>query len=75
MTHAAPSRTTPAVAWRLVLTVWLVYCVHFSPNVVRETYLAITLGDSFSVRVDDYLGLHPDLFEIPGRGADRKSVV
>jgi hypothetical protein len=48
--------------------VWLVYAVHLSTNVVRETYLAITLGEKLSVRVDEYLGLHPDLFEIPGRG-------
>jgi hypothetical protein len=56
-------------ALRLFLTVWIVYAVHLSTNVVRETYLAISLGERFSVRVDEYLGLHPDLFEIPGRGA------
>lgn len=56
------------VAWRLALTVWLVYVLHFASNVVRETYLAISLGESLSIRVDDYLGLHPDLFEIEGRG-------
>lgn len=54
---------------RLFLTVALVYAIHFAPNVVRETYLAIAVGESGSVRVDRYLGLHPDLFEIPGRGA------
>jgi hypothetical protein len=57
-----------AIAWRIFLTVWLVYGLHFATNVVRETYLAITLGERLSVRVDEYLGLHPDLFEIPGRG-------
>ncbi|MEQ1896960.1 MAG: hypothetical protein ABL971_06165 [Vicinamibacterales bacterium] len=31
--------------WRLALTVWLVYAVHYSSNVVRETYLAMTLGE------------------------------
>ena len=63
----APTRR--GLALRLAFTVWLVYCVHFASNVVRETYLAIALGESFSVRVDEFLGLHPDLFEIPGRGA------
>jgi hypothetical protein len=29
----------------------------------------MSLGEQFSVRVDEYLGLHPDLFEIEGRGA------
>jgi hypothetical protein len=64
-----PPRARRSVALRLFLTVWLVYAAHFSSNVVRETYLAISLGDRLSVRVDPYLGLHPDLFEIEGRGA------
>lgn len=54
---------------RLFLTGWILFSAHFSSNVVRETYLAITLAEDFSIRVDEYLGLHPDLFEIPGRGA------
>lgn len=58
-----------STAIRIFLTVWLVFSVHFSSNVVRETYLAITLSEDLSVRVDEYLGLHPDLFDIPGRGA------
>lgn len=62
-------RPQSRVAVRLFLTVWLVYAMHATTNVVRETYLAISLGGHASVRVDKYLGLHPDLFEIPGRGA------
>ncbi|MEO7501281.1 MAG: hypothetical protein ABIW94_01455 [Gemmatimonadaceae bacterium] len=58
-----------SVAARLFITVWIVYSIHFASNVVRETYLAIALGENFSVRVDEYLGLHPDLFLIPGKGA------
>ncbi len=56
-------------AVRLFATVWLVYSIHFAPDVAREAYLAIALGDDHSIRVDKYLGLHPDLFEIEGRGA------
>src|SRR5438128_1585265 len=59
----------PDVAGRLFFTVWLVYVLHAGTNVVRETYLAIALVDRHSVRVDDYLGLNPDLFVIDGRGA------
>lgn len=71
MTESPRASTAPrlSVAVRLFLTVWIVYSIHFASNVVRETYLAITLGDSFSVNVDRYMGLHPDLFEIPGKGA------
>ncbi|MBK6496197.1 MAG: hypothetical protein IPO52_15495 [Gemmatimonadetes bacterium] len=61
--------TRASMAVRLFLTVWLVYAAFATTNVVRETYLAVSLGERLSVRVDPYLGLHPDLFEIPGRGA------
>ena len=54
---------------RLFLTVWLGYAAFATTNVVRETYLAVALATDLTVRVDPYLGLHPDLFEIPGRGA------
>jgi hypothetical protein len=59
----------PGISWRLFLTCCIVYLIHFAPNVVRETYLAVALAEDFTVRVDPYLGLHPDLFEIEGRGA------
>ncbi len=58
--------TTPS---RIFLTVCILDAVHFSPNVVRETYLAMALGERLSTRVDPYLGLHPDLFTIEGRAA------
>lgn len=57
------------VAPRLFLTVWLVFVLHFATDIVRETYLAVTLGDDLSIRVDEYVGLHPDLFVMEGRGA------
>jgi len=62
------ARSRRSTAWRIFATVWLVYALHFASNVVRETYLAVSLGDSLSLRVDPYEGLHPDLFEIEDRG-------
>jgi len=53
---------------RLFLTCWLVYALHFATNTVREIYLALSIGDDLSFRVDDYGGIHPDLFEKPGFG-------
>jgi hypothetical protein len=53
---------------KLVLTVWLVYSLFATTNVARETYLALALAERGSIRVDEYRGLHPDMFEIPGRG-------
>lgn len=66
---STPCSPRPAVAFRLFFTVFLIYAAHFASNVVRETYLAMSLGERMSVRVDEYMGLHPDLFEIPERGA------
>jgi hypothetical protein len=58
-----------SAAWRLFLTAWLVYCLHFATNIVREHYPAFSLAERGTLRVDPYLELHPDLFELPGRGA------
>lgn len=61
--------STRGIAVRLFLTCWLVYALHFATNTVREIYPALSLGDHFSFDVSEYAGLHPDIFEIPGRGA------
>jgi hypothetical protein len=47
---------------------WVVFALHFATNIVREIYLAIAIGDHCTFRVDEYAGLHPDLFETPGKG-------
>lgn len=60
--------TTRATCIRIFLTCWLVYMLHFATNTVREVYLALAIGDHFSYRVDEYGGMHDDLFETPGRG-------
>lgn len=65
----APWRYSPRqTAVRLFLTCWLVYAAHFATNTVREIYPALSLGDRLSFNVSEYAGLHPDIFEIPGRG-------
>lgn len=56
------------VGVRLFLTCWIIYCLHFSSNIVREIYPALALGDHLSFRVDDYAHMHPDLFEKEGYG-------
>ena len=59
---------TRSIAIRLFFTCWVVYAMHFATNIVREIYLAVSLGEDYTFRVDEYAGLHPDLFETPGRG-------
>lgn len=60
--------TPRQIAWRLFLTAWIVYALHFATDIVREHYPAIALGDHLSFSLDGYCGLHPDLFEVPGKG-------
>lgn len=62
--------TSRQTALRLFLTCWLVYSMHFATNIVREIYPAVTLGDHLSFNVQEYLGLHPDIFQ-PDPNTDR----
>lgn len=56
-------------ALRLFLTCWLIYGLHFATNTVREIYPALSLADHFSFDVSEYLGLHPDIFEVQNGSA------
>ena len=65
-----PSRaSTRRTALRIFFTCWIVFALHFATNAYREVYLAMAIGDHFSFSVAEYLGLHADVFEMPGRGA------
>jgi hypothetical protein len=57
------------VALRLFATCWVIFALHFATNSVRELFPAITLGERLSFDVSDYVGMHPDIFVMPGRGA------
>ncbi len=63
------SRFRISTSLALFLTCWLVYSLHFATNTVREIYPALSLGDHLSFDVSEYAGMHPDIFELPGRGA------
>jgi MFS family permease len=67
MTAAAlPRRGVPL---RLFVTCWLIFCLHFATDIVREHYLAFSLAEDYSFRMDKYLGFHVDIFDTPGHGA------
>lgn len=59
---------TRGIAIRLFLTCWLVYSAHFATNIVREIYLALSIGDHASFQVNDFANMHPDIFEKEGYG-------
>ena len=60
--------STRQTSIRLFITCALVFGLHFATNTVREIYPALSLGDRLSFDVSEYNGLHPDIFEMPGRG-------
>ncbi len=53
---------------RLFLVCWVIYCAHFSPFVVRELYLTMSLAERGTPSVDPYYDMHADLFPLEGRG-------
>jgi hypothetical protein len=64
-----PEYSRGGLALRLFITCWVIYALLFATNTVREIYPALSLGDHLSFDVSEYVGLHPDIFTIPGRGA------
>lgn len=59
---------TRGISIKIFLTCALVFGLHFATNTVREIFPALSLGDRMSFDVSEYNGLHPDIFEMPGRG-------
>ena len=55
--------------FRIFITCWLIFALHFATDIVREHYLTMSMVDEFSFRLDKYVGLHPDIFETPEHGA------
>ncbi len=41
---------------------WVLYSAHFATNVVREHYPAFSLADRGTLQLDEYQGLHSDIF-------------
>jgi hypothetical protein len=60
--------TNRGIAFRLFLTCWLIFTLHFATNTVREIYPALSLAENFSFDVSEYAGIHPDIFTIEERG-------
>lgn len=54
-----------SIKWRIFLTAWLVYVVHFATDFVREHYLVLSIVDDHAFRLDPYADLHVDIFWNP----------
>jgi len=71
LTGSQPPTSLPisrSMQWRIFLACWLVYLIHFSPFVTREQYLTMAIAERGTFQVTEYIGMHSDLFSMPGRG-------
>jgi hypothetical protein len=55
----------PRLGARLVVSLWIVLALHFATNISRELYPALSLAERGTLAVDEYAGLHPDIFVAP----------
>ena len=61
--------THRSTSFRVFVTCWAIFVLHFATNFVREHYLVVSIVDDFSFRLDEYVDLHVDIFETPEHGA------
>jgi len=52
---------------RLFLTCWVLFCLHFATDFVREHYLVVSIAEDASFDLGKYYGLHDDIFKNPAR--------
>lgn len=52
---------------RLFLTCWVLFCLHFATDFVREHYLVVSMAEDATFDLGKYLGLHDDIFRNPDR--------
>lgn len=50
---------------RLFLTCWILFCLHFATDFVREHYLVSSIAEDATFDLGKYYGLHEDIFKNP----------
>jgi MFS family permease len=50
---------------RLFLTCWILFCLHFATDFVREHYLVVSIAEDATFDLGEYYGLHEDIFRNP----------
>jgi hypothetical protein len=50
---------------RLFLTCWVLFCLHFATDFVREHYLVASIAEDATFDLGKYYGLHEDIFKNP----------
>ena len=52
---------------RLFLTCWVIFCLHYATDFVREHFLVISMVEKQTFDLGEYYGLHEDIFVNPTR--------
>lgn len=52
---------------RLFLTAWVIFCLHYATDFVREHFLVISMVEHRTFDLGEYYGLHEDIFVNPPR--------
>ncbi len=50
---------------RLFLTCWVIFCLHYATDFVREHFLVISMVEKRTFDLGEYYGLHEDIFVNP----------
>ncbi len=50
---------------RLFLTCWVLFCLHFATDFVREHYLVVSMVENGTFDLGRFYGLHEDIFKNP----------
>ena len=61
----APRALTRGLQWRVFLTCWVLFSLHFATDFVREHFLVTSMVDDRSFDLGKYYGMHPDIFKNP----------
>lgn len=60
---------TWGLGWKLFVTCWAVYTLHWAPYIVREHYPAMALAESGTLNVERFAGVSEDIFPSPRGGS------
>lgn len=54
------------IGLRIFLTCWMVYCLHYATDFMREHFLVASIVERHTFTLDPYAGRHADLFQFNG---------
>lgn len=54
--------STRSVAVRVFISLWIIFCVHWATDFVREHFLVLSIVERHSFALDGFQDMHPDIF-------------